>query len=45
MGIVAERHADQMVGFASLAYDTPGYGYGDKAPDGHPLFFKSDWVS
>lgn len=37
MGIVAERHADQMVGFASLAYDTPGYGYGDKAPDGTPL--------
>lgn len=27
----AERHADQVVGFASLGYDTPGYGYGDRA--------------
>ncbi len=28
---IAERHADQLVGFASLGYDTPGYGYGDRA--------------
>jgi len=30
---IAERHADQIVGFASLGYDTPGYGYGDRASD------------
>ena len=33
---VAERHADTLAGFASLGYDTPGYGYGDKQ-DGVPL--------
>jgi len=33
---IANRHADQLSGFASLAYDTPGYGYGDKK-DGVPV--------
>lgn len=30
---VAQRHADLLVGFASLGYDTPGYGYGDRVSD------------
>jgi len=34
---VAERHGSMISGFASLAYDTPGYGYGDKI-DGVPEF-------
>jgi hypothetical protein len=34
---VAERHASMISGFASLAYDTPGYGYGDKDDQGVPL--------
>ncbi len=33
---VAERHATEFVGIASLAYDTPGYGYGDKNANGAP---------
>jgi hypothetical protein len=33
---VAARHADSIAGFASLGYDTPGYGYGDKK-DGVPV--------
>jgi hypothetical protein len=32
---VAARHAESLAGFVSLAYDTPGYGYGDKK-DGVP---------
>ena len=35
---VAERHADSVGAFVSLAYDTPGYGYGEKAANGAPLF-------
>ena len=35
---VAERHADMITGFASLAYDTPGYGYADKTGDAAPEF-------
>jgi hypothetical protein len=27
---IAHRHADTLAGFASLGYDTPGYGYGEK---------------
>lgn len=30
----ADRHAESLVGFASLGYDTPGYGYGDRAEGG-----------
>jgi hypothetical protein len=30
---IAARHADTLVGVASLAYDTPGYGYGDRASE------------
>jgi hypothetical protein len=33
---IAERHGDSLVGFASLGYDAPGYGYGDKSADGTP---------
>jgi hypothetical protein len=35
---VAERHASLVTGFASLGYDTPGYGYGDKNSEGVPEF-------
>lgn len=35
----AERHASLLAGFASLAYDTPGYGYADKT-DGVPVLQK-----
>ena len=34
---VAARHAEVLVGLASLGYDTPGYGYGEKGSDGTPL--------
>ncbi|MFO8035705.1 MAG: hypothetical protein R6U57_03655 [Anaerolineales bacterium] len=34
---VADRHSAFLVGFASLAYDTPGYGYGDKTKEGAPV--------
>jgi hypothetical protein len=37
---VATRHIDTLAGFASLGYDTPGYGYGDKAEDGTPKLQK-----
>jgi hypothetical protein len=37
---VAARHTDTFAGVASLAYDTPGYGYGEKDADGAPLFQK-----
>lgn len=33
---VAARHVDTFAGIASLGYDTPGYGYGDKR-DGVPV--------
>jgi hypothetical protein len=33
---IAERHEDSLVGLASLGYDAPGYGYGDKTADGTP---------
>lgn len=34
---LADRHADTLVGFASLGYDTPGYGYGEKDRNGAPV--------
>lgn len=37
---VANRHIDTLAGFASLGYDTPGYGYGEKDSDGAPLLQK-----
>lgn len=37
LAVVAERHAAFLTGFASLAYDTPGYGYGVKDEDGTPI--------
>ncbi len=33
---VAERHSNELVGFSSLGYDTPGYGYGVKDKNGAP---------
>jgi hypothetical protein len=33
---IAMRHSDMVAGFASLGYDTPGYGYGEKK-DGVPV--------
>lgn len=40
ISMVAERHAHLLGGFSSLAYDTPGYGYGAKDEDGTPLLQK-----
>lgn len=37
---VAERDASMLTGITSLAYDTPGYGYGVKAEDGTPVLQK-----
>lgn len=37
---VAKRHESLLSGIASLAYDTPGYGYGDKDADGTPVLQK-----
>jgi hypothetical protein len=36
----ANRHAQELVGFASIAYDTDGYGYGQKDKNGTPLLQK-----
>ncbi|MFQ5789571.1 MAG: hypothetical protein ACE5JI_03755 [Acidobacteriota bacterium] len=36
----AQRHAPFLTGIASLAYDTPGYGYGVKDEDGTPKLQK-----
>jgi len=33
---IAERHKELLVGFAGLAYDSPGYGYGEKNANGAP---------
>jgi hypothetical protein len=33
---LSERHEELLVGYASLAYDTAGYGYGDKNANGAP---------
>lgn len=37
---IAARHADTLAGIASLGYDSPGYGYGDKDENGVPLLQK-----
>lgn len=36
----AKRHETLLAGFASLGYDTPGYGYGDKDKEGTPNLLK-----
>jgi hypothetical protein len=36
----ARRHESMLAGFASIGYDTPGYGYGEKDADGTPLLQK-----
>jgi hypothetical protein len=33
---VAQRHADSLSAVVSMGYDSPGYGYGDKASNGAP---------
>lgn len=38
---VAERHASSLVGFGSLGYDTPGYGYGEMDENGVSKLKKS----
>lgn len=37
---VAMRHASELVGFVSIGYDTPGYGYGEKDGNGVPILKK-----
>ncbi len=37
---VAERHQTLLAGFASLGYDTAGYGYGEKDENGTPTLQK-----
>ncbi len=37
----AAIHASDLAGFASLAYDSIGYGYGEKAADGAPVLQKN----
>lgn len=36
----ADIHSDQLTGITSLAYETPGYGYGKKDKDGTPVLQK-----
>lgn len=36
----ARLHQSQLVGFTSLGYDTPGYGYGKHDSDGTPVLVK-----
>jgi len=38
--MVAERHADSLAAFTSMAYDTIGYGYGEKNDDGSAILQK-----
>jgi hypothetical protein len=40
MRTAAKQHEVLLGGFASLGYDTPGYGYGQKDADGAPLLQK-----
>jgi len=40
MAEVAARHAGELVGFVSIGYDTPGYGYGEKDERGAPRLKK-----
>ncbi len=40
LSVAAERHASQLVGFESIGYDTPGYGYGEQDDNGVPLLKK-----
>jgi hypothetical protein len=37
---IAERHVEQLTGFATLGYDTPGYGYSEKDQNGIPILKK-----
>ena len=36
----AATHASELSGFLSLGYETIGYGYGEKSPDGSPLLLR-----
>jgi hypothetical protein len=37
---VAERHAESLVGFVTVGYDSPGYGYSEKDKNGIPILKK-----
>lgn len=37
----AERHAPMLSAFASMGYDTPGYGYGEHDKDGAPTLMRA----
>jgi hypothetical protein len=34
---VAQRHVESLSAIVSMGYDSPGYGYGDKRPNGAPV--------
>jgi hypothetical protein len=40
LAVAAKRHETLLSGFASLGYDTPGYGYSEKDKKGTPLLLK-----
>ncbi|MFX1283078.1 MAG: hypothetical protein ACFFB5_05450 [Promethearchaeota archaeon] len=40
IALVAERHIESLTGFATLGYDTPGYGYGQKDEKCIPILKK-----
>lgn len=40
IALVAERHVESLTGFATLGYDTLGYGYGEKDQNGIPILKK-----
>lgn len=37
---LAARHADSLAGIHAIGYDTPGYGYGQRDSDGHPVLMR-----
>lgn len=37
---VADRHADELVGFVTIGYDTPGYGHAEKDEKGAPKLMR-----
>ena len=37
---VADRHARELAGFATIGYDTPGYGHAEKVENGAPKLMK-----
>jgi len=41
MKSVMQMHLDNLSGFVSMGYDTPGYGYAEKGPKGEPVLQRS----